>query len=241
VLYKVTRTGTFKVVHNFDCATDGCNNWVPLVQRTDGTMFGVSQGGGIYNSGAVFRIASSSFPPFIIVENYAAKSGATIDILGNGFTGATAVKFGSVPATSFKVVNSTLITAVVPPTAITGLVSVTTPTGTVSTLKNLKVSPTVTGFNPPSGPVGTPVVITGTGFTGATKVTFAGVAATQFTVNSVTKITATVPSGPLTGKRRHHTRWYRQQYSQLHGELNREKLQRTKLLVALPGIEVVTH
>lgn len=200
VLYKLTRTGTFTVVHNFDCATDGCNNWVPLVQRTDGTLFGISQGGGTYNTGTVYRLASSSLPSFLTVQNYSAKSGATVNILGNGFTGATAVKFGSIAATSFKVVNSTLITAVVPPTAITSLVSVTTPTGTVSAQKNLKVAPTVTGFDPPSGPVGTQVVIKGTSFTGATKVTFGGVAATQFTVNSVTEITATVPSGALTGK-----------------------------------------
>jgi hypothetical protein len=31
-------------------------------------------------------------------------------------------------------------------------------------------------------------------------VTFGGIAATQFTVNSVTQITATVPTGAITGK-----------------------------------------
>jgi len=73
------------------------------------------------------------------------------DILGNVLTGATAVKFGSVPATSFKVVSSTFMTAVVPPTATTGPLSVTTPTGTVSTLRSLKISPTVTEFTIPRG------------------------------------------------------------------------------------------
>jgi uncharacterized repeat protein (TIGR03803 family) len=32
-LYQVTRTGTFTVLHNFVCSTDGCNNWAPLAQR----------------------------------------------------------------------------------------------------------------------------------------------------------------------------------------------------------------
>ncbi|HVO83849.1 MAG TPA: IPT/TIG domain-containing protein, partial [Syntrophobacteria bacterium] len=40
----------------------------------------------------------------------------------------------------------------------------------------------------------------GTNFTGATGVSFGGVAATTFTVNSATQITATVPTGAVTGK-----------------------------------------
>ncbi len=60
--------------------------------------------------------------------------------------------------------------------------------------------PTISSFTPTSGPVGTPVVITGTDLTGATSVTFGGVAAVSFTVNSATQITATVPSGAVTGQ-----------------------------------------
>lgn len=51
----------------------------------------------------------------------------------------------------------------------------------------------VTHFWPIIGESGTSVVIYGSGFTGATAVTFNGVAATSFTVNSDTQITATVP------------------------------------------------
>jgi len=46
--------------------------------------------------------------------------------------------------------------------------------------------------------VGTTVTLTGTHFTGATKVAFNGASAV-FSVNSVTKITATVPSTATTG------------------------------------------
>jgi len=59
---------------------------------------------------------------------------------------------------------------------------------------------TITSFTPTSGAAGTSVTITGTFFTGTTKVTFGGVAATIFTVNSATQITATVPTGAKTGK-----------------------------------------
>ncbi|MGV3579481.1 IPTL-CTERM sorting domain-containing protein [Brevundimonas sp.] len=58
---------------------------------------------------------------------------------------------------------------------------------------------TITGVSPASGPNGGgyPVVITGTNFTGATAVTFGGVAAASYTVNSATQITATVPAGTI--------------------------------------------
>lgn len=46
-----------------------------------------------------------------------------------------------------------------------------------------------------SGPFGTQVTIAGTGFTSATKVTFGGVKAASYTVNSETQITASVPTG----------------------------------------------
>ena len=57
--------------------------------------------------------------------------------------------------------------------------------------------PAVTTLSPTSGPVagGTSVTITGTGFTGATAVKFGSTAATSFTVNSATAITAKAPAG----------------------------------------------
>jgi hypothetical protein len=58
--------------------------------------------------------------------------------------------------------------------------------------------PSVTSFAPGSGPTGTTVVVTGTGFTGATDVTFNGVAA-SFTEDSDVQITTTVPAGATTG------------------------------------------
>ncbi|MCK9916173.1 autotransporter domain-containing protein [Microbacteriaceae bacterium K1510] len=57
-------------------------------------------------------------------------------------------------------------------------------------------APTVSSVSPNTGAAlgGTSVVISGTGFTFATAVTFGGTAATSFTVNSGTQITAVVPA-----------------------------------------------
>jgi hypothetical protein len=59
-------------------------------------------------------------------------------------------------------------------------------------------APTLTSFTPTSGPVSTPVTLTGTNFTGATSVKFNGTSAT-FTVNSATSISTSVPAGATSG------------------------------------------
>ena len=59
--------------------------------------------------------------------------------------------------------------------------------------------PTITGFAPTSGPVGTEVTIVGTNFTGVAAVRFGGQAAGTFFVDSGSQIRAIVPSGAVTG------------------------------------------
>jgi hypothetical protein len=65
----------------------------------------------------------------------------------------------------------------------------------IAFLEGISFSP----FTPTFGPVGTGVTITGTAFTGATAVSFNGVAAT-FTVSNSGTITTTVPAGATTGR-----------------------------------------
>jgi hypothetical protein len=60
-------------------------------------------------------------------------------------------------------------------------------------------APTITSFTRSNGPAGVSVTITGTNLTGATQVRFNGTAATSFTINSATSITAIVPTGATSG------------------------------------------
>jgi hypothetical protein len=122
--------------------------------------------------------------------------GTSVTITGTNFTGATSVKFGGTAAANFTVNSATQITATVG-TGSTGTISVATAggTGTSSGTFTFIPAPTITSFTPTTGGTGTSVTITGTNFTGATSVKFGGTAATTFTVNSATQITATVGTG----------------------------------------------
>ena len=131
--------------------------------------------------------------------------GTSVQINGTGFQDTSVVSgvtFNGVAAT-FTVNSDVMITATVPAGATDGAIAVTDSEGTATSATNFDVTPspmpTLTSFNPTSGAVGTSVVITGTGFTGASAVTFGGTAATAFTINSDTQITATVPTGATTG------------------------------------------
>lgn len=59
--------------------------------------------------------------------------------------------------------------------------------------------PSIVSFSPPSGPIGTIVVLTGSSFTGATDVSFNGIPAITFSVNADSQITVTVPFGATDG------------------------------------------
>jgi len=60
-------------------------------------------------------------------------------------------------------------------------------------------APSITSFNPASGPAGGSVTITGVNFADVSAVRFNGVNATAYTVDSATQITAVVPAGATAG------------------------------------------
>src|SRR5205807_1797058 len=149
-------------------------------------------------------VSSSTVPaPVPTISGFAPTSGpvgTSVQINGTNFSGASAVTFGSKSAT-YAVTSPTTIQATVPAGATTGPIGVTTDGGTVSSVSNFTVTaspPTISGFAPASGPVGTSVQINGTNFNEASSVTFNNVSAT-YTVTSPTTIQATVPAAATTG------------------------------------------
>ncbi|MFX0578987.1 IPT/TIG domain-containing protein [Nocardia nepalensis] len=130
-----------------------------------------------------------------------AAGGTTVALTGVGLTGATGVSFGATPATSFTVVSDTLITAVAPAGVGTVQVTVTTAVGSSNglafTYLSVPALPILASITPISGPVvgGTLVILTGTGFTGATAVSFGATPATFYFVFSDSLIIAVTPAG----------------------------------------------
>jgi len=126
----------------------------------------------------------------------------SVVLTGTDFSNASAVNFNGTSA-SFTINSNTQITALVPAAATSGPIGVTNAAGSGTSVGSFTVipgppAPTVSGFNPTNGPVGTSVVITGANFSNVSAVAFNGVGATH-TVNSPTQITATVPAGATTG------------------------------------------
>ncbi|MGB8117104.1 MAG: choice-of-anchor tandem repeat GloVer-containing protein, partial [Candidatus Sulfotelmatobacter sp.] len=196
-VFSITSGGTLTTLHSFD-STDGEKPDAALVQDTNGTFYGVTYEGGASNYGTIFSLAVG-LPPFVETLPRSGKVGKAVKILGTDLTGAISVTFNSTAAT-FTVASKSEITTTVPAGATTGEVKVVTSNGTLTSNVLFRVTPQFTSLTPASGPVETIVTITGVSLTQTTKVTFGGVKATTFTVNSDTQVTATVPTSAETGK-----------------------------------------
>jgi murein tripeptide amidase MpaA len=137
-----------------------------------------------------------------IAPNFGPLAGGTsVAVTGAGFTGATSVTFGAIGAT-FTLNSDTSIATTSPAGSGQVDVLVTTPAGTSAAVASDQFTftsgpPVVTGINPPSGSTlgGDSVVITGSGFTGATAVGFGNTGSPTLVVNSDTQITVTSPAG----------------------------------------------
>ena len=210
-LFEITQAGGpsgFSWIHGFEGQNgqppDG-DNPDSKVSHTSGVIYGVTGQGGNHNDGVIYSITLKDVeqPEFCRPQILAGQAGGTpIGILGQGFGSSSVVTFGGVKATGVTVnATGTFLTATIPAGAQTGLVEVTTGTTTLTSLQTFHVLPNITGFGPPSGPVGTAVIITGTGWSAkyaqTIRVTFGSVNA-EFTVNSNTQVTAIVPTGAVT-------------------------------------------
>lgn len=201
-MFEITTKGTFTNLFNF--VNYGGNNnslpFTPLQAATSGTFYTTTmQGQSSTNEhGGTVVTLTNGQKAFARALTLSGKVGSSVGFLGQNFAAATVVKFGGVSAVT-KLVGAGYVTATVPAGALSTNPTVTTGSTVLTALYAFKVTPTLTSFTPPSGPVGTLVTLNGTGLTQTTAVTFNNTAA-AFTVVSDSQVTATVPAGATTGK-----------------------------------------
>lgn len=126
-------------------------------------------------------------------------AGTVVRIDGSGFNGATRIDFGTLPSTSFKVVNSMQAEATVPAGVQTDILKLTTTNGVAVSTTPFYGTPRVDSFSPTTGRPGTQVLVTGLNLKGATGLTLAGLAITGFEVVDNRQIRFEIPAGASSG------------------------------------------
>lgn len=223
-VFKITPSGAYTTLYSF-CAqtfcTDGSLSYGPLIQGTDGNLYGMTENGGtVQFGGTIYKITPAGI--LTTLHNFSISDGsgpddALVEAVDGNFYGTTVAGGDYNVGTAFKIspsgVFSTLISFGVPTTGGTypsGLIQSTDGNfygiaeagganndGLVFRL-SVGLGPFVQ-TRPTSGKVGAKIFILGNNLTGTTSVSFNGTAAT-YTVISDTEIKATVPAGATTGK-----------------------------------------
>jgi len=217
-VFEITAAGELTTLHSFD-GTDGTNLESALVQGSNGKFYGTTSGGGPnQNSGTVFSITAGG--EFTTLHNFNGADGndvfaGLVQGTDGNFYGTTFYGGTNDDGTIFKITPSGALTTLYNFAGMdgenpyAGLVQDTNGAffgttyvggkdnnGSVFSL-SVGLGPFV-AVNPTASAVGVAVNILGTNLTGATSVTFNGVAA-SFTVVSASLITTKVPSGATTG------------------------------------------
>ena len=132
--YSIASSGLFQTLHHMSGTYANPNT--TLVQSTSGVFYGSTPRGG--GNGTVYGMAVTGISPFVETVQSSGKAGSTIMILGQGFTGVTAVSFNGTSA-SYNVVSDTYLTAVVPNGATSGPLTVATASGILTSNKPFTV------------------------------------------------------------------------------------------------------
>jgi uncharacterized repeat protein (TIGR03803 family) len=135
-LYQLTLAGVLLDLHNFEFP-DGAGPYGAMLQSTNGSFYGSTGYGGKNTSpcasngcGTIYSL-DMGLGAFVAFVRPVGGVGQEAAILGQGFTGTTAVSFNGIPAT-FNVQRDTFLMSTVPAGATTGYVTVTTPSGTLT-------------------------------------------------------------------------------------------------------------
>ena len=138
-IFQITPSGELTTLYNFESWDSDSGGG--LFQATNGLLYGATYSGGTVNCGCgtIFSL-DMGFGPFVAFLRNSAKGGQEFGILGQGFTGTTAVALNGSQA-KFIVKSDTLIESTVPLGSTTGYVTVTTPSGTLTSNVPFRVIP----------------------------------------------------------------------------------------------------
>jgi uncharacterized repeat protein (TIGR03803 family) len=175
VVFKITTAGAFTALYSFCALTNCADGYAPagILQATDGNFYGATYYGGASYYGTLFKFTSAGV--LSTLHDFCPKGGehCTDGEYPEALVQATDGNFYGVAGQGGHSGHGTAFKVSV---GLGAFVEVVTA----------------------SGAAGSSVIILGTNMTGASSVTFNGVAA-AFTLVSSTEITATVPSGASTG------------------------------------------
>jgi uncharacterized repeat protein (TIGR03803 family) len=219
-VFKITTAGTFTSLHSFDF-TDGAEPYAPLVQATNGALYGNTFAGGDVNihgcyggCGTIFKISPGGVFATTVKFDDGIGGGLDSGLIqanngalygGNPLGGAGdqgEIFELTLPATISTVYTFSAgnggggSTAVLQATNGEFYGTYGAPGAAFSL--NVGLAPFV-AFVVPAGKAGQRAQILGQGLIGTTSVTFNGVPATSFSVASDTYMTAVIPSGATTG------------------------------------------
>ena len=180
-VFKITPAGVLTTLYNF-CALSGCRDGSTptggLIQATDGNLYGTTFAGGANETscnggcGTIFKITTAG--KLTTLHSFCAQTGCTD---------------GSQPQEGLVQHTNGALYGVTYYGGTEGI-------GTIFSL-SVGLGPLVRTL-PNAANVGAKVTILGTNLTGATKISFDGIAA-AFTVVSSTEVTNTVPTGATSG------------------------------------------
>ncbi len=129
-------------------------------------------------------------------------AGTTVIIKGLHFTGATLVGLHQQGLSNFTINSDTQITAELTGAAGSYKIVISTPYGDATSGQTFTIdaiNPVVTSFSVASATIDDTITLTGTGFSLVNDIKINGTAVSEFTVNSDTSITLTIPVGASTG------------------------------------------
>src|SRR6185437_690135 len=119
------------------------------------------------NITSITRTAGTTTLSIASVSSSSGAAGSSVTITGSGFSSISSqdvIAFNGVSGT-VTYASGNRIVVTVPAGASTGAIAITTPNGTATSSTSFTVVPVaITGFTPSTGPAGTAVTVTGSGF-----------------------------------------------------------------------------